>query len=751
MSPGRRLERKQIWRSVASSTSSSIIPAHCTPFTLPSNGIIALDVSSTITINSDAVFQPECTNLVGAVPPHLSDPSSVADLRDPFYASTIPQAYAIAAATVLSYMLVIMLFITPRTFFFRGTTGGRRFLGGRGILSGAAGGSSVIGVGRRPWLQKVAALTVAISLTIASADTFKVAKRQYEVGFMDAIEMRDEVVGSLEIEVVRVISDTFLWLAQVQTLIRLFPRHKEKVIIKWAGFALILLDTLFSILNSFVYPGTSRPRSYVDAIPALSYLFQLALSLLYAAWVIYYSLSKRRYAFYHPRMRNICLVAVLALTSILVPAVFFVLDISNPSLAGWGDYIRWVGAAAASVVVWEWVERIETLEREERKDGVLGREVFDGDEMLDITPSAEINWPSNRWRNQGNESNGRGDGPPPPNLSSSTGHNDESRRTNGSVRFRMPLHPRDHQEMATHRPRHPSGLRAWSNRVPLSGTHFRHNTQNAIPSPPPAVTTPIDRADTTSAASTVYAVHYHPTSDSPGPANINPSTLPRPTDPSNRSTLAHSSPVRAGDSASGQLPDLSSRQLRAASRLTEVPDPPSDVDCSPRSPASHWEQSAALQDSPSASSASVGVVRGRTERIKSKLNSFAASQGQKLIEKSRWRDNKSQLPVKVVPAQPRNRSSEPWILQSGTHESNEANESARRKDPLTRSDLDQSSPRGNTLEASTEGIDRAEEAARVTPEENPMQRSTGSLAPGDDEAASRRGPAAFEDPSRHSN
>jgi len=64
--------------------------------------------------------------------------------------------------------------------------------------------------------------------------------------------------------------------------------------------------------------------------------------------------------------------------------VFFVLDISKPDVAGWGDYVRWVGAAAASVVVWEWVERIEALERNDKKDGVLGREIFDGDEMLEV-------------------------------------------------------------------------------------------------------------------------------------------------------------------------------------------------------------------------------------------------------------------------------------------------------------------------------------------------------------------------------
>jgi hypothetical protein len=35
---------------------------------------------------------------------------------DPFYSSITPQLYAIGCATVVSYLLVIILLITPRTF-----------------------------------------------------------------------------------------------------------------------------------------------------------------------------------------------------------------------------------------------------------------------------------------------------------------------------------------------------------------------------------------------------------------------------------------------------------------------------------------------------------------------------------------------------------------------------------------------------------------------------------------------------------
>lgn len=373
------------------------LPRHCTPLRLPSGGLLAIGDGNTITLTQEATFQPLCTSIPGsnATLPELDTASF--DDKDPFYASTLPQMYAIAAVTVVSYLLVIIIFITPRTFFVGGSGGGASFLGSRGMISGASGSTSVIGVGGRPWLQKIAALTVAISLTSASVDVFREAERQYDGDFSDAIALTNEVVNSLELRIVRVMSETVLWLAQAQTLIRLFPRHKEKVIIKWAGFVLIALDTIFSILNSFVSSSAKNaPRRYQDAVPALNYLFTFSLSLIYAAWIIYYSLSKRRYAFLHPKMRNICLVALLSYVAILIPVVFFILDISIYNVAGWGNYVRWVGAAAASVVVWEWVERIEALERDERKDGILGREIFDGDEMLNVTPSSAVTWANSR-------------------------------------------------------------------------------------------------------------------------------------------------------------------------------------------------------------------------------------------------------------------------------------------------------------------------------------------------------------------
>lgn len=639
------LERRQLW--ALPTTTSSSIAKHCTPFTLPSNGLLTIDRTSVITLTHNAVFEPECTGQAGwEQDPTDTDPTSVADLRDPFYASTSPQIYAIAAATVVSYMLVIMLFITPRTFFVGGPGGGSGFLGRRGMISGASGSTSVIGVGGRPWLQKLAALTVAISLTIATADTFSVAERQYELGYMDANALTDEVVGGVELRVVRVISDTFLWLAQVQTLIRLFPRHKEKVIIKWTGFALIVLDTVFSILNSFVANANKgSARKVIAAIPALSYLFALALSILYAACVVYYSLSKRRFAFFHPKMRNICLVAVLALAAILIPVVFFVLDVSKPNITGWGDYVRWVGAAAASVVVWEWVERIEALERDERKDGILGREIFDLDDMLEVTPSEEVNWPGSRRPNRGDGGNGGG-------------------TTTGWSGMTTQAHQIHNNRLSSHIPQHNMGG-CFSN----SARHERSTnpfisrpatSMNASLHPTRAfVTTPICRDNTTS-ASTEYTVHYHPIMQpTPGVSEDTPRQSGSqndldPIDVQRQSTEDNLGQAQQTTTAIDIGPTEGAKSRWQATKnpfKRRRASPPSEVAGAPV---------AALTP------ASSDTDSDRPRNLRAKAVSLAAGRRGKRGIRAGRREAESSLPVTVIPAQPRRRAWQPAIQQNAT-------------------------------------------------------------------------------------
>lgn len=659
---------------------------HCAPFKLPSLGTIQISPDHTITLDADALFTPQCPPTEqsqvnegsGGVNDNIT---SIADLRDPFHASITPQAYATGAATVIAWMLVIMLIITPRTFFVGGTSGRSGLMGRRGMISGASGGGSIIGVGTRPWLQKVAALTVAVSLTLATADTFKIAERQYNEGFMDAMKLRNEVVAGTEIKVSRIISDIFLWLAQVQTLIRLFPRHKEKVMIKWIGFALILLDIVFNAINSFgPYNKGHSPRHFETAIPALSYLFQLSLSMLYAAWVVYYAITKRRYAFYHPMMWNMSLVALLSIVAILTPVVFFITDISNYTIAGWGDYFRWVGAAAASVIVWEWVERIEALEREERKDGILGREIYDGDEMLNTTPSLEMTWHGTKRQSSSSDDMKKKPGGGGIGGAFSSGH--FSRLTNVAHRLnRSNKYTPATKKRTIHVPAPPPATHA--------GQRGERKTYVPLQTPtdaPPTIASPVSRTDTASADSTVYTVRYHPISETP--------PVPRP--------AAIEERLESSDADESESVPQSRAQNVAE-------DPEKGVvttqDTDSGRVRNHWNWQGIASMNPfrrKGRSPPMEIQRGRVIEplvvedvpmnipqrhytglaLKDRLGTFAAQQGERFrSRKGSVPQTDANLPVTIIPAQPRGRTWSPEILQQQSQEQSQALEESGVPDP----------------------------------------------------------------------
>lgn len=679
---------RQLIVPAATSTASSLL-SKCSPINLPAGGILDVAGQDPITLTAPAVFTPQCTQATspiiianGGVSLEETMPSNggadveFSDFRDPFYASTFPQCYALAATTVIAYTLVIMLFITPRSFL----DGGVVVLGRQGFTSGGTGGQNI---GGRPWLQKVAATFVAVSLTIATVDTFRVAEEQYAAGIQNAAVLQQDVLGGTELKVIRIISEAFLWLAQAQTLIRLFPRQREKIIIKWTAFALIAFGVLFDSLNSFMYTnaGSTRPRSFTDAIPALSYLFQLSLGVLYAAWVVYYSLMKKHYAYFHPQMRNIAMVALLSVTAVLVPIVFFILDICKPDFTGWGDYVRWVGAAAASVIVWEWVERIEALEREEKKDGILGREVFDGDEMLGMSAS-EFSWPRKRKSTKRDD---EGDGGESGEGGEVLDTRSQDAPTPNAKTYPWPIVSSiatRYRQMSKSKPGADPKDAGSGMRGAVNGERgaMRFLQPPLWPSRPPPVATPVSRTETGSAASTVYAVRYNnPMSDTtsaihtdPFPESSSgplPAMVPEVEEPaSERNSFEEHREVCDRAAAATPEPSVTPSQSasqvmgRAAGNATASNN---NADPTPNTSGSRLRgisQASQLFRKPSTTlvassegSNKTGEPSSQDNRwnLKSRFEDFAVSRAERLRDRMRPEVDTEALPVTVIPAPPR--------------------------------------------------------------------------------------------------
>jgi hypothetical protein len=446
------------------------------------------------------------------------------------------------------------------------------------------------------------------------------------LGIMNANDLRTEVSSSLQIKISKIISDFFVWLAQVQTLIRIFPRHKEKVLIKWVGFCLIILDSIFSCLDSFVMnENVTNPRRLSSAVPALSYVFQLALGTLYAAWVLYFAGCKRRYAFYHPLMWNISVVALLSVIAIITPVVFFVTDLANPTIAAWGDYFRWVGAAAASGLVWEWVERIEALEREEKKDGILGVEVFDEESGYEddidggYGASGRRYWFGGLRRRQNNNSH----------RDSSSTHSTQQ------VTETRPMPPRNN-----------TGSNTIQSSSPLTFEAAKRSLATPVQLRP-QTNSPISRTDTAS-ASTIYSVQYN-TLNLAMPPVFRPGTVAPTT-----MTVPEEAPETEDEELSEKAEDISSlsaaephKSFKSSWFHRKKALPPAEV-----------RQGRVIETaSLSEPSRSQPIHQYAPWDVKGRIGAFAAEQAEGWRErKSRNQNIQEDLPVTIIPAQSRRRA-----------------------------------------------------------------------------------------------
>src|SRR5699024_4913313 len=142
------------------------LPKDCEQFTIPMGELSYYDDATgenkKITIDDWALyFLPGCED-ESAI--SMLNDRAMEYQRDPFYGSVTPIAYTASATTVMSWLLLVLLFLSQQ---------------------------------KRPLLQKAATLGIAVSLTVALADTTSSLQYQYSRGYQDADELRKRVYNGL--------------------------------------------------------------------------------------------------------------------------------------------------------------------------------------------------------------------------------------------------------------------------------------------------------------------------------------------------------------------------------------------------------------------------------------------------------------------------------------------------------------------------------------------------------------------------
>lgn len=258
--------------------------------------------------------------------------------RDPFYGSVTPIAYTASATTVMSWLLLVLIFLSQQ---------------------------------HRPLLQKAATLVIAISLTVSLADITKSLQHQYVRGYQDADELRQKVYNGLAYQILRIISGVILWLSHIQVALRLYEKPWQRISIKTVGAVLVILDLIMQCLSNYYKPVAYFNDRFHSPFYVILYVVELIILVVYALVVIIYSVRKKKYAFNHKALAVGC----ISIASLLLPIVFLTMGAANYWLAGWTGFASRVCSIAATVIIWGWIDVTEKIEKDQLKTGVMGRRI----------------------------------------------------------------------------------------------------------------------------------------------------------------------------------------------------------------------------------------------------------------------------------------------------------------------------------------------------------------------------------------
>lgn len=344
LTPAALHPRQAIWREPVS-TYSTI--AACQPFTLPAGTFVVGSTTILLAATGEpAVFTPNCYNgrpLLFASSPggHPVIGEREAKWEDwirhgdaGFNTSIVPIAYSIAGSAVTCWVITL----------------------------------AVLGFQRkRSLLYKLSLLCSSIFLLVILITSTNILNDQFYSGFLDSTQLRHDLRTSRKLNILNLTFNTVLYIAQVQTAVYLFSRQKEKRIVLWIGGSLtIIAQTIWGV--SVLHPTIS-----LNSLPAFSYLFQIALGVLYLCCVFYFAITNHRITLHH----SMLIMTLLAILAVSATIILFIVDLASFWFIEWADSLAWITTVFSIVTVREWADRIYILQRKKQKAGVLGRPVYE--------------------------------------------------------------------------------------------------------------------------------------------------------------------------------------------------------------------------------------------------------------------------------------------------------------------------------------------------------------------------------------
>ncbi|EJS42113.1 rim21p [Saccharomyces arboricola H-6] len=227
-------------------------------------------------------------------------------------------------------------------------------------------------------LLRIASLLASLNLTIFITKVLRKLERDHNrFGIVRAHSIMHIFTDDMTFVVLDFLATLLFQFCQVGIVIRLFQRAQEKRIIFFIGVLLTITANILWVIPPFAN-HTTKHKSNWQLLRPFVYLFRIAIATSYASIVIYHIWQKKKLWFKFNQMGLLTLLTILVV--LLLPG-FFLADVSNLWISELGEVFNTTCYVTSTVITWEWLDRLNVLERREEAQSILGRPIFEEEQQ----------------------------------------------------------------------------------------------------------------------------------------------------------------------------------------------------------------------------------------------------------------------------------------------------------------------------------------------------------------------------------
>lgn len=264
-----------------------------------------------------------------------------------FMYSVYPTIYSVTAATVVTCFLTVIVFTNTQ---------------------------------KPSYLLILGCLLSSINLIYLLTSTMRFLSGTISLGMASGENLLDNIQSNLSFNIIDLFSVFILQLCQVQIIMRLFSRQKEKRFTFVMGVSLSIISQVIWAVSTFhTMKHTDLTAEYdpdedtLSILPAFIYLLRIAMSVMYSVLICIYCFIKIEFIM----KRSLILISFVSILSTNLQFAFFIADVANVWVAELSEVFNAAGYVVSTVIVWEWINRVHASERAKQSKGILGRPFYE--------------------------------------------------------------------------------------------------------------------------------------------------------------------------------------------------------------------------------------------------------------------------------------------------------------------------------------------------------------------------------------